>query len=231
MRTVPAERACTSGGVGEACSYGIDCKSMRCVGEKCTAAKLVDDVCDRDFDCASRACATGRCVDGSVGSKCEARSHCRGHDAICFRGSCRAFGKSDDACDSDDDCRDGLRCVEYTCLTPAGLRALGAKRDARNEARMLAESGVPIDPKQVEKAVPPPGPGQRVRTVKITAKRFAVAACKFEERLVGGGCNASEVKSSYPSGQSDEDTVGARWNCTVDAYVSVTAYALCMRLP
>jgi integration host factor subunit beta len=59
------------------------------------------------------------------------------------------------------------------------------------------------------------------------------AACKPDERLVGGGCRAEyPLPSSYPSGHSAEDTVGARWNCTVSmGNHEVTAYALCSKLP
>jgi hypothetical protein len=97
---------------------------------------------------------------------------------------------------------------------------------------MLAASGVEATP-SAEVTAHPPGPGTRVRTVEVTAKVRAFAACRADERLIGGGCKAEyAVASSHPSGHSREDTVGARWNCTVTmGNHDVTAYALCEKVP
>jgi hypothetical protein len=100
---------------------------------------------------------------------------------------------------------------------------------------MLASSGVETSGARVETTVQPPGPGARVRTVTVTAEESAFAACKADERLVGGGCKPASTKqpplASYPAGHGPEDTVGARWNCLTGAGEQITAYALCAKLP
>jgi hypothetical protein len=94
---------------------------------------------------------------------------------------------------------------------------------------MLAESGVSNAAPTLEVGAYPPGPGPRVRTAKVTAESSAFAACRADERLIGGGCQTDQpVINSYPSGQGAEDTVGARWNCTSGS--KVTAYALCTKV-
>ncbi len=96
---------------------------------------------------------------------------------------------------------------------------------------MLAESGVTAAP-AAETAVHPPGAGTRVRTATVKAIETAFAACRADERMVGGGCYSLEaIRGNYPSGHGPDDTVGARWNCIALGKVEITAYALCGKLP
>ncbi|MGC4091319.1 MAG: hypothetical protein QM756_26260 [Polyangiaceae bacterium] len=198
--------------------------------------RAVGEACDTILDCDN--CVRGRCEDGKNGSPCAENYQCDyEHGASCIRNVCQPTGtKPGDPCGL---CAVGLTCVDRQCLDPEGERrhaeakaAAARKAEADKDAQMLAASGVDASP-TAEVAAHPPGPGTRVRTVEVTAKLRAFAACKPDERLVGGGCRAEyPLPSSYPSGHSAEDTVGARWNCTVSmGNHEVTAYALCSKLP
>jgi hypothetical protein len=213
------------------CEFSADCASKFCVDDRCASGQL-GAACRAGVHCASEICRAGRCDDNNAGESCRgAEGECRGKDMQCFRGTCRRLGAAGVVCDLDGDCGDSMHCVDNTCMSDddvnkreTRLAAEERQRDAAAERRMLTESGVKPDPKQVEKATRPPGRGQRVRTVSVSGEGSAFAACRSDERLVGGGCKPDAV--GYPSDYSPDDTVGARWNCT-NGY-DVTAYALCM---
>ena len=69
-----------------------------------------------------------------------------------------------------------------------------------------------------------------MRIATTTSSGDSFAACRADERLIGGGCGAeSNLVSSYPSNYGPDDTVGARWKCRPGN--QVTPYALCAKLP
>lgn len=199
----------------------------------CRCKKDIGEECESILDCN---CVHGRCQSGLAGSPCEKGYQCDFRNHIdCVDGVCRGPGKAGEPCGR---CETGLTCHHSKCLTEpqiATAKAAAAeaarKRAAEKEAHMLEQSGVASTP-AAEVTTPPPGPGTRIRTVKVTAKDSAFAACKLDERLVGGGCDAPHpAAGSFPSGTGADDTVGARWNCRVGPGHEVTAYALCARLP
>lgn len=222
-----------TGEVDAKCEFRADCKTRFCVAGRCATGER-GARCAINADCTDDHCFDGRCTNENVGATCEdVDGECYGDGVYCFRHRCRRPGGAGDACDGDGDCTSGLTCVDTKCFTDEQVRAREAQlaEDARKaaaaeEARMLGESGVKADPKVVERVTPPPGRGQRVRTVTVTGRGMAFAACRADERLVGGGCKPDSA--GYPSGFSADDTVGARWNC--EGY-EVTTYALCMKLP
>ncbi len=208
----------------------------------CKASKKdAGEVCKYSFDCESRICFGNICQTGEIGGKCNATYECRegGKTGVsCYRAECRAAAGTGGKCDAQEDCATGNTCIERVCLDPAGVKRHEAalaeaarKAQAEKEARMLAESGVSNAAPAAEVGAYPPGPGTRVRTAKVTAPDSAFAACKADERLIGGGCQSEQpVTGNYPSGQGTEDTVGARWNCTGAGVKDVTAYALCAKV-
>jgi len=135
-------------------------------------------------------------------------------------------------------CVAGLSCADDgLCRSPADLAAQQAARETRREQAMLAASGVDSSEPDVPLAEAPlhAGPGLPVRVASARAKAHkALAACRPDERLIGGGCNASTpMLRSFPSHFGESDTVGARWNCeaTSGGDDVLEAYALCQALP
>lgn len=195
---------------GEACTHHDQCNRGRCVVDRC-ATGLVGGDCATDYDC----------TDGST----------------CFEKKCRTPGKRGEACRYDGDCDHSLGCYRKRCMAHDERKAADTqaaieqrKVDAANAEKMVAQqtgSGVAEQPAN---APPPTTAGGQIRTVTFSAKSYAVAACKPDERLVGGGCKHDHVLSSYPGGGSSEDTVGGRWNCHASNGEPVTAYALCTKL-
>jgi hypothetical protein len=186
--------------------------------------------------------AACRGTAGELGGACAFDRDCSDSGAHCFERTCRLRGSQGQACRTSRDCSGDLRCVADRCLVEAdarkewqqeAARAAAATRKARadEEARLLAESGIASTEPTVERGALPAGPGATVRVVTTTAKETAFAACRAEERLVGGGCKGDfATHNSFPSGHSSEDTVGARWNCTTGGQVQITSYALCQKL-
>lgn len=75
-------------------------------------------------------------------------------------------------------------------------------------------------------------PGVAVRVVEIENAGFAIAACRADERMIGGGCEGAGLEANRPAAFSGSDTVGARWECrSADRKAEVTAFALCTALP
>jgi len=132
------------------------------------------------------------------------------------------------------------------CLTPEGVAA----EKLQQERALLAKSGLSdeeIAAKMVAEApVVAAGPGLRVRVVrtesKVVGERGTVfAACRDTERLVSGSCGlvqgdmAIRRRTDDPevgvTGESDSDTVGARWTCVGTRGDTVIAKALCQAVP
>ncbi len=145
------------------------------------------------------------------------------------------------ACGVDADCATSLTCLpsRRTCAAadhPELVAARAAARDAQQ--RLLAQSGVQPDT-VAEAPAGPPQPGA-VRVVRTTSDGTPIqlfAACRADERLLGGGCKLLDRKytmviDSYPSHHGQADTIGARWNCgPAENTVPLEAYAMCQRLP
>lgn len=206
----------------------------------CGSRRDPGEACDKSYHCEFR-CLGGVCTSGTAGAACRTARHCS-DPLVCVAKACRARGHEGDACEAEDHCLDPLTCYRWACVSPATAAAgeardlaeqrdRKAKENAEKTARMLDRAGVG-SAATAEAVVHPPAPGSRVRTVKIVEHGHAFAACKPGERLIGGGCDASaEVKASFPSGHSEEDTVGARWNCRTREKAEISAYALCTSLP
>lgn len=150
---------------------------------------------------------------------------------------------------SDDECvkaGPGVESVE--ARAERWRREIEAERiaDLEKQVDLLRQSGVEPDvaveqPDPRAKAPAPVTPqaarggALRVSTTKGDSPIFA--ACRPDERLVGGGCRATTssiaIGASYPSEHSENDTLGARWNCEGRSdYVKkpLEAYALCRRV-
>lgn len=228
------------GNDGDSCDVDSDCLKRHCVRNRCESG-IRGAPCNVDFDCASGICKADQCADDNIGMSCESvpswdpkgTSRCRGEGVLCIRSRCARRGGTNAACDTESDCLADHACIDDTCLNAEDQRRRTArleeeqrKEAAAAEARMLEESGVkPV--RTAEKVVHPPGAGQRVRTATAKGSGRVFAACRADERLIGGGC--SDDAASFPSEFSADDTVGARWNC--NGASDVTAYALCMKLP
>ncbi len=208
-----------------ACVFSTECESGYCDTDRCTSGKL-GTPCSNDVYCASHICKGAVCAADSLGDRCNDGSDCKGADVICRDRRCVRKSKSGESCANQDHCLAGSTCIDGTCLDLEGQR----KRAARIETELLAQSGIPRDRTAVERPAHPPGPGQRVRTARAKGKNRVFAACRDDERLIGGGCDA--LVPSYPSDFSADDTVGARWNCNNTGGIGEhSAYALCMKLP
>lgn len=161
-------------------------------------------------------------------------------------------GEPGDICiEGSDDCGQNLVCFEGRCRSPryvqvetrrrAALAAQETAVDRRREERLLRQSGV--DPHRLAEAAPdaalpaagPSSPGT-VRIARTHGKGRIFAACRDDERLLGGGCDVAEqnwtISGSYPEvAPGATDTTGARWICVPRSELShVKAYALCQRL-
>ncbi len=190
----------------------------------------------------SAACAERR-EPAPVDGACESVWHCE-LGLLCDAGRCRPPSTEGGPCDpqaSSLQCAGGLACApDRTCRTP---QAIEARREVERQARereMLRASGVapevvtePEAPPTPEAIPPPAGPGLPVRVVRVEGRGAVLAACRSDERLLGGSCaGTAMVKSSFPSHHGPVDTVGARWNCETSAgTATIEAYALCQALP
>ncbi len=200
----------------------------------------VGEDCKYSFKCKSGICAQGVCQSGELGAACEGDFQCETPDATCLGNVCKPKPHEGERCTSS--CV-ASRCFEGTCMAEVAIAKLEQQRKAKEEQRLLAESGIKEAPAAVIEAPAtttgprPPGAGAQVRVAKTVATQSGFAACRTDERLIGGGCEVEKpgfrraLASSYPSGHSEQDTVGARWNCEAEARFEVTAYALCEKLP
>jgi hypothetical protein len=205
-----------------------------------TGTTEIGEACRTHQQCVSGVCGPkNRCTTGEPGAKCDIDREClEGRGLHCFLGTCRELGREGEACRDASHCKVPLGCGGRTCVhrdRVAAADAAAAARDeaerrkqaAEKEARLLQESGVDGGPK-AERAVEPPGPGSRVRVATGTAIGTSFAACRSDERLIGGGCKGDvDLRASYPSAHGDQDTVGARWNCETARSKEIIAYALC----
>ena len=160
-------------------------------------------------------------------------------------------GGHGDLCDPSRPCRSGLVCHGVVCKTPQEvatfereLAADTAKAEAaerKKQLQLLEASGVDPSP-TAERPAPEVAPGEPAKAGSIRVSHTEgnspiFAACRADERLLGGGCHPGStsvaVQSSYPSEFDVRDTVGARWNCVGHSDFSpmeMEAYALCQRL-
>lgn len=180
--------------------------------------------------------------DVPAGGQCEQPWDC-GADLICFEGTCRPRFGAGERCDPtkvsyERHCEYGLECApEGVCVTLAELETRRQAAEREREAELLRASGLAEERVEAEMGAaeitqPPPGPGLAVRVVHTSSRGTALAACREDERLVGGGCRSSaNVRGSYPSHAGASDTVGARWNCEAGGPAEVEAWALCQALP
>jgi hypothetical protein len=144
-------------------------------------------------------------------------------------------------------CNAGLKCTPqtHTCARPDHPEILAdAEKAAARERVFLAQSGVePSDHAERPPTAPAPTAGSpgEIRIVRVSNQglgAWAIAACRPTERLVSGGCTVSDqdlvMQPSYPSSDSETDTIGGRWTCgwrdNNTASMRMEAFALCQRL-
>lgn len=164
------------------------------------------------------------------------------------------------SCNASSECGAGMVCSEYECVKAESNAETVEEANARarrmaereriveleKQVDLLRQSGVEpelaVEEGEAAAAEPSAGaqagasPGAvRVSTTKGASPIFA--ACRRDERLLGGGCRAETstiaLGANYPSGHNEHDTVGARWNCEGrSSYtpMQLEAYALCLRL-
>lgn len=120
-------------------------------------------------------------------------------------------------CVDSGDCESGLVCRRLRCaLADEATRQL------------LSQSGA-ID----DTAERPVVGGQPVKVRTASADDHAFAACRPDERLLGGGCSGGHEGEdtrhlrSWPDGFTEDDTLGARWYCLGTGRVN--AFALCQQ--
>lgn len=171
-----------------------------------------------------------------LGEKCRANYKCESN--VCLDKICVPKRKEGEWCAPNVICDSKLLCseLEAVCRTPQWIRTKNKERALANEREQLLKSGVKIERvdkelASVEKQSAPVGAGLPVRVVTVESKGPGLAACRDDERLIGGGCNSSNYVRSSPAGFSGADTVGARWNCPAAKNQKVTSFALCQKLP
>lgn len=241
--------------VAAALVLGFACGDSRgSLGDECK--KNYD--CGKGLDCHEGRCRSYWAREGEVCSDKKpyrfCRSKAKGTRLLCFNNRCVRQGKRGEACSRDlnnyRSCVAGLFCTEGRCGTYDDLQAAKKRRKAADEARkreadllakkrMLEEAGA--KPPPVEKSEAQPDSEQRpqrrrtdghaIRVVEIEHKGFALAACKGDERLVGGGCDGGSMVSNRPTAFGPDDTIGARWRCqAAKRSIPVKAFALCAKL-
>lgn len=209
--------------------------------------------CDGDNECRGlrNLCVEGRCEGPEYvgeGETCHSRRLCEapGH---CLEGRCVLPAGHGDACSNEPPlrrCAEGLTCLDDRCSTAAEIAAR-REREKRElerrrlelvrerERRMFEKSGVDKPARAPAEKVAAPKkvrhPGAAVRVVEVSEDGYAFAACRSNERLIGGECSGAAA-SSRPDNFTEADTVGARWVCKATAtWREVTAIALCAALP
>lgn len=111
-------------------------------------------------------------------------------------------------------CKDGsppwcgghARCFGGVCTTYTAERA---ERDTRHVESIAADAHA-----QSNAAADPVPGGVVIRTAK-GEHDHVFAACKANERLLGGGCQTEwlDLRESYPEATKPGDTIGGRWHC------------------
>lgn len=158
---------------------------------------------------------------------------------ICYQGTCSARKLEGETCDPTitdykRHCEFGLECSpKGICETEKAREARTAVEAAAHERELLRQSGVESEA-VAELPIAAPAAGLPIRVVRTRGQRSAFAACGTEERLTGGGCRMPQpwAHMSFPSHQSEADTVGARWNCQMGerSTAEIEAFALCQAL-
>lgn len=185
--------------------------------------------------------AAGSCKKTNVelGGECELHGDCH-RDLQCVEERCAPRRKVGEPCDSKRAilCERTLSCTPgNVCQTLAWVAERARQEGLERERKMLLESG--IDPKRVddqqgaaESPAPPTGSGAAVRVVVVESEGPGFAACRADERLIGGTCSVDKASGfrSAPEGFSASDTVGARWTCDAPKNRKTTSTALCQRV-
>jgi hypothetical protein len=152
-------------------------------------------------------------------------------------------------CAVDGDCPEGRACRRNSCRTVEEASQFDERWNQRELQAQMDKERALLDQSRVapsKQAERPPIPSAKnastngagkVRVSVTSGKAPIFAACRLDERLIGGGCRAMDlyatISQSYPSHFDPDDTHGGRWNC--DALSSYTekpleAYALCQSL-
>lgn len=186
--------------------------------------------------CSMSSCAKER---APLGGACEWLHECQ-PGLICLDQVCAPARLAGESCNDPNFivCAAGLQCGdEGLCITAQEVEETRKLRDEAAKRAMLVQSG--IDQEQIEAAErvaeedPAQAGGLPVRVSRTDAIGSGFAACRSDERLIGGSCESKgTLSSSVPSDFGATDTVGARWICaTVDQRVPLVSYALCQQLP
>lgn len=140
--------------------------------------------------------------------------------------------KAGESCGGDDGwCDQGLTCHEKRCITIDAWKAIEVEKLAIKEAQQIKQAGGKAPAAETQPPATGPAPRGAVRVVELKDKGFAVAACRADERLIGGGCEGLELVADRPDRYSQVDTAGSTWRCKSSRPENpVTAFALCARI-
>lgn len=175
-----------------------------------------------------------------LGGACQRLHECQ-QGLICLDQACAPARLEGERCDDTNFivCDAGLECGEEgLCITVLQVEERRKERDEAAKRAMLVQSG--LDQEQIDAAArvaeqeePAQAGGLPVRVSRTDATGSGFAACRDDERLIGGACESKGMlSSSVPSGFGATDTVGARWSCTTTApEIPLVSYALCQKLP
>lgn len=169
----------------------------------------IGGACEQGWECESRACLAGACVTGP-----------------------RQDGE---ACSPDALCTRTRECYDGVCRTTEAIRDLESKKKLAAEKEMLEQSGVDAPAAPAAEQREKTGGGLPVRVVRTervidTARGVVLAACRDDERLIGGSCSSID-RESGPDGYGPTDSIGARWSCAGIERERMIAHALCQKLP
>ncbi len=176
----------------------------------------------------------------ALGGECEWLHECQ-TGMICLDRACAPHRVAGESCDDKQliFCGVGLLCGDTgVCIT---AQEAEEKRKAQEEAAkraMLVQSGLDHDEieaaeRPVAENEPAVGGGLAVRVSRTDSIGSGFAACRVDERLIGGSCESKgTLTTSVPRDFSATDTVGARWTCATNTKETpLVSYALCQQLP
>ena len=187
--------------LGQRCSFGTPCEEPN---------ECYRDRCVKPYAALGEACSRDY-----PRRSCEGGLRC--HNNECFR-----IAQEGEACEESFLCGRELECFDNKCLTEEGVRL--AKERAMLEASGVTEASAERETER--------HPGQAVRIAEVSSNEgWAIASCRSNERLIGGGCDGGAMKTNRPDDFAKTDSVGARWRCESSSAKSIRAYALCQALP
>ena len=172
-----------------------------------------------------------------LGDDCDLHRDCERH-LQCREGSCAERGKDGDPCGPGKLCARPLHCsAKRLCRTWEAAAEEARLARADRERELLLKSGVKparIDEEQasIEAPAAAQAGGSPVRVVVVESTGPGFAACRSDERLIGGTCKIDGASgfASQPAGYGKDDTVGARWTCDAPRKKKTTSTALCQRV-